>query len=697
MILGTAGYMSPEQARGKQVDKRADIWAFGVVLYEMLTGKKLFTGEEVVDILAAIVKSEPDIRAAPPQFHKLLTACLQKDPKQRLQTAGDWKLLLDSGTGSQPTAVSQTVPASRFGTIAVAAAAFFAVVAGALAFFHFREKSPEQQSLRLQTTLPGNVATRDIALSPDGRYLAFVSGTAGPGQLWVRPMDSIEARMLPGAEAVTYPFWSPDSAYIGFFSQGKLKKIGIAGGPPQTLCDVATARGGTWNRDGVILFSPGPTSPIYRVSASGGIPVAVTKLASAGEGHRFPVFLPDGNHFLFHVGSVSAERTGVFVSSMNGDTPIRLLPGNTNASFAPSSMRAGEGYILFRRDDALMAQPFDATRLKATGDASPIAERVPTGPNTGYGVFTVSENGLLALRLGDQADRQLVWFDRNGKRGSVVAKDAMVFGFPSFSPDGNVLAEGLGTLSQRDIWLVDLVRGVRTRFSFRSGMARAPVWSPDGSRIAYGYTATNGYNYDTVLKSANGTGQEDVLISGGVNTWPVDWSPDGKFLLIQQTGQNTAIDLLLLPMEAPPQSGPRKLIPFAQTPFDETGGRFSPDGKWIAYVSNESGQNQVYLQAFPSTGTKYQVSTTGGSGPHWRRDGKEIYYLSADAKVMAVPVKLGVSVELGMPQVLFTDTGMSGAIPTHDGQRFLVNLPAGDETAAALLTVITNWQARLKK
>ena len=339
------------------------------------------------------------------------------------------------------------------------------------------------------------------------------------------------------------------------------------------------------------------------------------------------------------------------------------------------------------------------THLKKIGDVLPVAEKVALGMNAGMGVFSASGNGLLALRSADQAERETISVDRAGKRGEVVvAKGETAFGSPGLSPDGKLLAEGLGTVSQRDIWIVDAARAASTRFSFRSGITRNPVWSPDGSRIAYGYQNNAGLNYDIVVKPANGTGQEELLLAAGVNTWPSDWSPDGKFLLIQQTGQNTAIDLALLPIEAPkPGDGTRKVVPFAQTPFDETQGRFSPDGKWIAYVSNESGRNQVYLQTYPTTGAKYQVSTAGGVNTRWRRDGKEIYFLSADGKVMAAPVKLGSGVELGTPQALFADVRMTNFIPTPDGQNFFVNVPAGDENAAPMLTVITNWQAALKK
>jgi len=701
MILGTAGYMAPEQARGKTVDKRADIWAFGVVLYELLTGDRLFQGEDAAETLAAVIHKQPDLTKVPAQARPLIAACLEKDPRKRLRDIGDAQRLLAGE--NDPAALAAPV-SSRPHAVWIAsaiAAAVLLVAAASLALIHFRETPPVRQTLRLQMTLPDNLPTPDIALSPDGHLLAFVSGAAnGPGQLWIRSMDSQEARAVPGADAAVYLFWSPDSANVGFFSQGKLKKIAVAGGPPQTLCDVASARGGTWNRDGVILFSAGPTSAIYRVSAAGGTPVAVTKLDSQGEGHRFPEFLPDGKHFLFQVGAVNQARAGISVGSLDGEAPMRLLPDNSNAVFAASNGKPGEGHLLFRRDDVLMALPFDPARLRAAGDVFPVADQVQGGLNNGLGVFSVSANGLLIFRPRGGGGRREVWADRNGKRGSVVvAKGTYGLDPGRFSPDGNnLVVRFLSSGLQSDIWLVDLARSVNTRFTFRSGIARNPVWSPDGSRIAFGFSPTGGYNYDLVIKPVNGAGKEQTLLAGGVNTFPMDWSPDGKFILYEQTGQNTALDLLLIPVDgAPGGATPPKPIPFAQSPFDEVQGRFSPDGKWIAYTSNESGQNRVYLQSFPATGAKYQVSAAEGTNAAWRRDGKEIYYLAEGGKVTAMPVKLGASVELGTPQVLFTDVGILSFVPAPDGQRFLVNVPTGDETASALLTVVTNWEAGLKK
>ena len=664
VILGTAAYMPPEQAKGKAVDKRADIWAFGVVFYELLTGERLFKGEEVGDILASVIKDQPDLSRVPVQTRRLLLSCLQKDPKQRLSSVADAKLLLDDPAATVPVPPG-VASAARSRLPWIVAALLLATTLG-MSFVHLREQPPVAHSLRYQISPPGSAAAQFPALSPDGRNLAFVNGSNGTAQLWVRAMDALEARPLAGTDGAIYPFWSPDGAYLGFFAEGKLKKIAIAGGPPQTLCDASSGRGGSWNRDGVIVFSPGPTSAISRVPAAGGAPVPVTKLAENGgaaEGYRFPAFLPDGVHFLYSVDSDKLDAGGVFAGSLDGAPSVRLLPDRSNALYAPAPAPGAPAYLLFRREETLMAQPFDATRLKTTGEMFPIAEQVAAGGNVGFGAFSVSENGALVYRSGGAASgRELVWMDRAGKRLGTVGK-AGDFGGIAVSPDEKTLAVMVRNGSQADIWLQDLGRGVLSRFTFRSGFSRSAVWSPDGSRLIFAFLSLNSYSSDLYQKPAGGNGQEELVLHAGVNGYTEDWSPDGKWLVYQQTGQKTANDLWLLPI-----SGDRKPQPYLQTPFDEANARFSPDGKWMAYQSNESGQFQVYVQTVPLSGAKYQISTSGGSSPSWRRDGKELFS-SADQKLMAVPVKLGATVEAGTPQPLFPMPPFPGlqfaALSTH--------------------------------
>ena len=705
MILGTAAYMSPEQAKGKNVDKRADIWAFGVVLYELLSGTRPFHGDDVGDVLASVIKDQPALDKVPAQARPLIESCLEKDPKKRLRDIGDAHCLLNRDShGAGAASADLSAPLwSRFHLIPWGVAALLLITAVALGFVHFRETPPAEESLRFRIATPGDAPARFLALSPDGRNLAFVANNGGASQIWIRPMDALEPRSLAGTTGATYLFWSPDSTYLGFFADGKLKKIAVGGGPAQTLCEAADGRGGSWNRDGVIVFSAGPTNPISRVGAAGGTPVAVTKLpeGNAGAGHRFPVFLPDGVHFLFNSGNDRADLSGVFVASLDGSAPLRILPDLTNALYAPPDAKGSTGHLLFRREITLMAQPFNAAALKLTGDAFPIAEQVPAnGMNTGFGAFSVAASGTLIFRNGDAGtNRELVWMDRTGKRLGTVGRPGDFGNALALSPDEKTAAVSIQTGGQIDIWLEDLLRGVASRFTFRPGVNRNPVWSPDGSRIVFALQFENAYASDLYQKPSAGNGQEDLLVHSGVNGYPFDWSSDGKWIVYQVTGKTTGTDLWLLPMQ-----GDHKPIPYLQTPFSETNAEFSPDAKWIAYQSNESGRNQIYIQAVPPNGAKYQISANGGTNPHWRRDGKELYYVSADYKLIAVPIKLGSTVEPGAPQALFTTPpSLNGVniffVPAHDGQRFLFNTPADGAVVASApqVTVVTHWQAALKK
>ena len=485
---------------------------------------------------------------------------------------------------------------------------------------------------------------------------------------------------------------------MGFFADGKLKKIAIAGGPPQTLCDAASGRGGTWNGDGVILFSPGPANPIFRVAAARGVPVLVTKLAGnggSGAGNRFPAFLPDGVHFLYNSGSDKPDQSGVFVGSLDGSGAVRLLPDDTNALYAPPAAPGGTAHLLFRRENTLTAQPFDARGLRTTGEMFPVAEQVPNSVNIGFGAFAVSDNGMLAFRTGGVAsDRELVWMDRAGKRTGTAGKPGNFHGF-TVSPDEKAVAVQIGNNTESHIWLLSLERGVLTRFTFRAGSHLNPRWSADGSRLIFEMQSLGSYSADIYQKPVGGNVQEELLLHGGINTRPEDWSSDGKWIVYGQTGQKTGNDLWLFPL-----GGDRKPVRYLQSPFDENDARFSPNGRWMAYQSSESGRPQIYVQAVPPSGIKYQISAAAGTSPQWRRDGEELFYVGADQKLTAVPVKLGATVEAGTPQPLFPIPQLGagfGYAPMRDGQRFLVNVPAGGEAAAQPMTVVTTWTAGLKK
>jgi eukaryotic-like serine/threonine-protein kinase len=711
VLLGTAAYMSPEQARGKNVDKRTDIWAFGCVLYELLCGHPAFKGEDITEILAAVVKTEPDWsclpESSPPAIRALLRRCLRKDKALRLRDAGDLRIEISDALSAPPTAVAATPVSVTRGwhewvAWAVAAIAVVAALA-ALSFLHFREAPTQPQSIRLQMAPPERSVVSMFELSPDGRYVAFVALEGGRNRLWLRPLDTLQVQVMQGTDDANFPFWSPDSGFIGFFAAGKLKKIAVTGGPPQTLCDAPAGRGGAWNRDGVILFAPNLTGGLYRVSAAGGVPVQVTKFAPRGTGdsQRFPEFLPAGRRFLYLYIS-EAETTGIYVGSLDGTPPLRILPDLSKAVYAPPAAPGHKGYVLFRREATLMAQPFDPDRLQTTGEMFPVAEQVGSTGTVGIGAFSASENGVLSYRSGDVVgNRGLIWMDRAGKRLGTVTEPTATMS-AALSPDEKRIALTINgaTAGIGDIWLQDLGRGVLSRFTFETGYNSTPVWSPDGRHIAFSFR-TAGTIYSIYQKDVTGNGKQEFLWHTGVNGFPSDWSPDGKFIVYSDYSDKTKVDLWLLPLQ-----GEHKPIPYLQTPFDETHGQFSPDGRWMAYVSDESGRVEVYVQAIPASGGKWQISAGGGDFPRWRRDGKELFYIASDQKLMALPVKtVGTptsAFEVGPPQLLFEvePLGLNTFPyqPAADGQRFLVNAPAGGEAAAATpITVVLDWQAGLRK
>ncbi|BCS32129.1 hypothetical protein TBR22_A13380 [Luteitalea sp. TBR-22] len=698
MILGTAAYMAPEQARGRAVDRRADIWAFGAVLFEMLTGTRAFAGDDITDTLAAVVRAEPDWTLLPaglsPTLLVFLKRCLQKDPKQRVGDIHDVRLALD---GAFDTAAPQATPASssrgpggRVAWVVATAAVLSAALLVVPAVRHLREAGPDRRSYRFQLVPPAGARFSTFRLSPDGRHVAYImaNGETGSGArtLWIRALESLESRQIAGSEGSLYPFWSPDSAVVGFFQAGKLKKVAVTGGPVQAICDVADARGGTWGPDGTILFVDGPGRPIFRVPSSGGTPVQVTTLASGdpGLGHRSPEFLPDGRHFLFTATASSPDHAGILLGALDGSAPTRLLPDESNGVFA-------QGHVFFLRAGTLMALPFDPAARKATGEAVPVADNVAMAANNRYGAFSLAANGTLAYWSGGAADdRELVWMDRSGRRVRTLG-EPKGFGGLALSPDEKTVATAIGTRPQTDVWLVDTASGLLTRFTFGS-TGHSPVWSADGRAMFY--ARRSGATSDIVRRPITG-GAEDVLLEQAINPLPTDVSPDGKTVVHTMSVANAAFDIGLLMAD-----GDRRMSAYLSSPAFESEARFSPDGKWMAYQSNESGQSQVYVQTIPIGGGKFQISTAGGARPMWRRDGKELYYLDPDRKLMAVPVKIdGTSFESGAPQALFTATGASGFVVTRDGQRFLVNVPAGGESAAAgpPLTVVTDWQAGLKK
>ncbi|MGH9645685.1 MAG: protein kinase domain-containing protein, partial [Bryobacteraceae bacterium] len=727
MILGTAGYMSPEQAKGKPADKRADIWAFGVVLHELLTGQRMFMGETVTDTLAAVVLSEPKLADAPSQVQRLLKRCLEKDPQKRLRDIGDAMALLEEAPAEPPATTTDTPSRSRFGMLGWIAAAAALLAAGVLAFVHFRETPPAVETVRFRAALPqdGNFTITGVsALSPDGRKLAFsASGTDGIPRIWIRSMDSLIAQALPGSE--TAPvfvalFWSPDSRFLAFQSEGKLKKIDIGGGPALTLCDVAngTIGGGSWSRDGVILFPQ--AGRLLRVPASGGTPTPVTpNLTERGEGVGYPWFLPDGRHFLYYRGSTKAELAGLYAGSLDvkpeEQSKQRLMPLEHQPMYVPSR-DSGSGFIVFLRQDTLLAQRFDASKLQVSGEAIPIATQVGSIQDLGF--YSVSESGALAYRTGSAngLDLQLSWLDRTGKATLTPVEPARS-STVKISPDGKRAAvvrnntEGNNT----DIWVLDLVNGASNRLTFDPAPDGNPLWSPDGNQIAWQSRRDGGWGI--YRKAANGSGNDELLFKGAnfgsMNL--TDWSRDGRFIVFQATangdGKQTKSDVYALPM-GPGTSANRQPIPIIQTPAVELGAYLSPDDRWIAYLSDESGKQELYVQAFSpgakggAVSGKWMVSKNGSAGmARWRNDGKELVYISNDGAVMSIDVTMDTAFHAGPPKLLFALprsvlalSSTPGAISdaTRDLQRFLITVPA-QANIKPEFTVVLNWQFALNR
>ena len=718
-ILGTFQYMAPEQLEGRDADARTDIFAFGSVVYEMVTGRKAFEGKSQVGLIGAILEREPvpisTIQpSAPPALDRILQRCLAKDPDERWQSAGDlaaqltWVGEMAASPIVAPAAAAETsAKAARASRVMALAAVLLVAAIGlgltALSFYlalgeapvlRFSVSPPEKASF--EATMGGGSFVPTV--SPDGRRLAFTATDASTTRIWVRALDTLDAQPLQGTDGASHPFWTPDSRSIAFFAQGKLKRIDVAGGPPVTLCDAAIGRGGTWNRDGVILFAAAVTGTIYRVGAGGGEPVAVTKPVSTG-GHRLPSFLPDGHHFVF----LSIETAGspeVLVGALDSTDSTRLLAADSNALYS------APGELLFVRQGTLLRQLFDVTTLELSGDPSPVAEQVAVSNFAGS--FSVSDTGVLAYRggRGTTGNVQLAWFDRTGKLVETVGAPGPIRGV-DVSPDGKRVAVHRHDGNGGDVWLLDLGRrGTMTRFTFDASQDNAnPIWSPDGSRIVFG-SQRNG-KWGLYQKAANGTGAEQLLVESDLPKVPMAWSPDGKLLAYVVNNSKTAVDLWILPF-----GGDRKPSPLLQTQFVESHPQISPNGKWIAYWSIESGKAEVYVRPFPTGDGKWQISANGGIFMRWRPNGSEIFYMTTGSlgKLMSVKVNpAGPTFEYGDPTELF-DSGYvdfvhgGGSYHTYavspDGQRFLIPRPEsalGTEVAPAPITVVVNWTRALTR
>ncbi len=679
----------------------------------MLTGRLLYGGgETVTDTLAAVVTREPDWSAlpkdTPPRIRRLLARCLRKDLKLRLQAIGEARIAIDEPE-DQPAPV--IVAPRKAGWMPWAA---LGILVAVWAMIPRRTAEQTPPVTRFQVNPPEKTTFHSSyapVISPDGRSLAAVIiGADGVRQLWIRDLDSLTGRILPGVpDQVASPFWSPDSRSIGFFSGGKLRRIDVSGGSPQTLCDAPVAQGGSWNPEGVIVFTPNTLAPLFRVPASGGAPAPVTELDSSSQevSHRWPWFLPDGRHFLFLSRSALPEKTGIYVTSLGSKDRKRLMSAVSSPAYAPSADPA-RGHILFQRETALMAQPFDAVRLELTGDPFPVAERVTQVGVSSRTAFSVSARGALALLAGEETagDLELVWFDRTGKSLGQASSRMGIFNHLRLSPDQKRVAISRvdPRLGSSDIWLLEFARGISSPFTFGPGNKSLPVWSPDGSRIAWSgvWDSINIYQ-----KVASGDGRDEPLVMSATLKYACDWSPDGRYLVYSATdGRSEHRDLWAAPVE-----GNGKPVRVVESSFHKDQAQFSPDGRWLAYASNISGNPQVYVQRFqpggPAAGGgsegKWQISTAGGYQPRWRRDGKELFYLALDRKIMAVPVQTGGSFQAGAPSALFqirnmpmtTDSSYQYDV-TADGGRFLVRSFTGNSTSVPL-TVVLNWATGVKK
>ena len=711
MILGTAAYMAPEQARGKAVDRRADVWAFGVVLYEMLTGRRAFEGEEVSDVLAAVLRQEIDFAAlpaqTPPSVRRMLRRCLEKDPRKRLSAIGDARLDLDdleTAPAGPPSAVTQPARPSLLSRLWPAVAGVLLTAAVAVVLWPKATTSPAGSLARLSLLPPpGSELYPDstgVIVSPDGTMVAFVIGsvTQSATQLWVRSLDSMVARRLDDADGAILPFWSPDSRRIGFFNHSKLKTIAVSGGRAETLCDSPDGRGAAWSPSNVIVFAKDASGPLYRVSASGGTAEPITELDTAKKesGHRFPAFLPDGEHFLYAVLPGKRGKFEIYAGSTADKSRTYVGSLESAPVFATSagSELSGSGWLLYSRQGVLAAQGFDPRTFKLAGDPVPLEDEPtsildPAISYTAGRAVSISRTGSLAYYSSPSLNTTAAWYDTNGVLTGKLDVPPGHYETISIAPDGSHAVFVRSTSSSESaLWLVDLARGGAVPLSTGPGRNDTPVWSPDGKRVIF--AADRDGRQQIYVKTIDEARPEQLLFQSDTPfKGPTAWSPDGQWIAITQLDPETAQNVWRLPAAG------GELAPFVRGRGRDNGGPVSPDGHWMAYASDETGRFEVYVESFPEPGRRVKVSQQGGAYAWWTRDGRQLLFTGAEQHTLwRVDVETGATFHAGVPKQI-------GAFPSNilwmdampDRQRFLAVAP--ERTGVGSMTLVQNWMAAM--
>jgi Tol biopolymer transport system component len=703
VVLGTPRYMSPEQVRGLPVDKRSDIWAFGCVLWEMLTGRTPFEGETLADTLTGIIEREPEWRAlpesTPSKVRDLLRRCLQKDRRRRLHDIADARIDLEDAQEEPAAATGGIVTAlPRVKWILWSAAAALLALLAVSAVIVWKRSEPVGPETRLDVATPETTDPISLSVSADGRAIAFVATDAGHPRLWVRRLDSVSPRALPGTDGAYYPFWSPDNRSVGFFADGKLKRIDLDTASVQVLADASAGRGGTWNSDGVILYAP-QAGPLFSLPASGGERRQVSRIDAQRMSHRFPQFLPDGRHFLYLVRSAAGAREmrGLYIGDLQSTETQRIVDSDV------AGVLVGTDRLLFVRQGTLFAQSFDMRRMTLGGDAWPVASQIVHNAAIGAAAVSSSPGGVLIYRAGPAERRQLTWFNRLGQTvGTVGEPDTGDPSDPAISPDGRIVAVSREVDENRDIWLIDTARGARRRLTFDVGIDRSAVWSPDSTRLVF--TGSSAGSRDFLQRRVDGGAEATVLLSAPGAAQTADFSPDGRFLVFRNQDVKTRYDIWAVRMTQRPSGdlevaeGQRPFV-VVQTASDERDPQFSPDGRWIAYESDESGRFEVYVQPFPGPGPKWAVSKNGGAQVRWPRQGHELVYIALDNRLMSVTVALDAErqrVKIDDPVPLFI-TNVGGAVTVRrqqyvvsaDGRRFLMNAIT-EQPGSSPITLVQN-------